>query len=618
MNLRVFNQKSYASNTGKASQTVSSGNTGSTALLNRQIRSLAPGQTLQGEVVSRNGSEVQIRLADDTIMNARLDQNMNLEIGKSMTFEVRSNGRALTLSPLFANVATDANTLKALDMASLPINETTVGMTRLLMEAGLPVDKNSLQQVFREIMSFPDTDISNIIDLHKLGLPVTDENVTQIESYKNLTYQLVTGMNDVIGVLPETLFDMVRSGNVEGAAALYEELLQLVSGELAAMEGAEAENADSMAASDSLMEGAVQEGNTQEKIVITEGNLPSGEIANNGADGAVLTGGVSQEGDATARAQAMSQAVEAFEMTEVSEDAKAASQTEQTGFGEAVDGAGQVVSGNPSFAGIDMKALMQELSDISVKYLKQPIPDNLPGAELLKIAGQMLGRSIAEHNAGLMRELLGSEKLQEAFQKGMERLLTIEPDKVGEPKRVEELYQRLDRQLKGITQALEDAGQTSTKAYQATANLSQNVDFLHQLNQIYTYVQLPLKLQDGNAHGDLYVYTNKRSLAAADGKISALLHLDMEHLGPVDVYVAMQNEKVSTNFYVKDDDMLDFLEEHMDILTERLKNRGYDCKCSMQVRGEKETEEQPEGGVHALLAQEGHMMLAQYAFDVRA
>lgn len=610
MNLRVFNQKSYASSTGKASQTVSPGNTAS---LNRQIRSLAPGQTLQGEVVSRNGSEVQIRLADDTIMNARLDQNMNLEIGKSMTFEVRSNGRALTLSPLFANVATDANTLKALDMASLPINETTVGMTRLLMEAGLPVDKNSLQQVFREIMSFPDTDISNIIDLHKLGLPVTDENVTQIESYKNLTYQLVTGMNDVIGVLPETLFDMVQSGNVEGAAALYEELLQLVSGEFAAMEGAEGESVGMLA--DELLPDA--EGAVQEKVVITEGNLPSGEVANNGADGAVLTGGVSQE-EAAARAQAMSQAVEAFEMTGASEDAGAVSQTEQTGSGEAVDRAGQVVSGDLSFAGIDMKALMQELSDISVKYMKQPIPDNLSGAELLRLAGQMLGRGITEHNAGLMRELLGSEKLQEAFQEGMERLLTIEPDKVGEPKRVEELYQRLDRQLRGITQALEDAGQTSTKAYQATTNLSQNVDFLHQLNQIYTYVQLPLKLQDGNAHGDLYVYTNKRSLAAADGKISALLHLDMEHLGPVDVYVALQNEKVSTNFYVKDDDMLDFLEEHMDILTERLKNRGYDCKCSMQVRGEKETEEQPEGGVHALLAQEGHMMLAQYAFDVRA
>ena len=54
-----------------------------TADLNRQIRSLTPGQTLQGEIVSRNGSEVQIRLSDDMVMNARVDQSIHLELGKS-------------------------------------------------------------------------------------------------------------------------------------------------------------------------------------------------------------------------------------------------------------------------------------------------------------------------------------------------------------------------------------------------------------------------------------------------------------------------------------------------------------------------------------------------------
>ncbi len=637
MNLRVFHQKyGYGSDTDKASGAGSQPR--GTLLLNRQIRSLVPGQTLQGEVISRNGNEVQIRLTDDTVMNARLDQNMNLELGRNMTFEVRSNGSALTLSPLFANVATDANTLKALDMASLPINETTVGMTRLLMEAGLPVDKNSLQQVFREVSAFPDTDLSNIVDLHKLGLPVTGENVAQIESYKNLTYQLVTGMNDVIGVLPETLYDMVQSGSVEGAASLYRDLLQLVGEELAALESGETSEAgtDGAVSGESAAPGAplpetapeeaeaagkaaVPEENAQGKVVITEEGLPQGGLSAGAQGGTGQTGAAALQGDAVSRAQAMSQAVEAFqtaEATDLSEEGKASADPVQSGPAAMAESLGGTQPERAFLAGTDKNTLLQELSDISVKYLGQPLPDDQSAGEMLRLAGRLLNRGIAEHDSGLMRALLGSDKLRGAFQQGMERLLTIEPEKVGEPKKVEELYQRLDRQLKGLTQALEDAGQTASRAYQATSNLSQNVDFLHQLNQMYAYVQLPLRLQDGNAHGDLYVYTNKRSLASSDGRISALLHLDMEHLGPVDVYVALQNEKVSTSFYVRDDDMLDFLMEHMDLLTERLKGRGYDCKCSMQVRGEEQKEQ--EGGVCALLEREGHRMLTQYGFDVRA
>ena len=61
------------------------------ASMNRQIRSLVPGQTISGEVLSKNGGEVQIRLSEDMVLNARVDRNMNIEVGKNMTFEVKNN-----------------------------------------------------------------------------------------------------------------------------------------------------------------------------------------------------------------------------------------------------------------------------------------------------------------------------------------------------------------------------------------------------------------------------------------------------------------------------------------------------------------------------------------------
>ena len=176
----------------------------------------------------------------------------------------------------------------------------------------------------------------------------------------------------------------------------------------------------------------------------------------------------------------------------------------------------------------------------------------------------------------------------------------------------------MTHQLSELTENLEQLGQQHSSVYKATVNMNQNLEFLQQLNQLYTYVQLPIKLQHGEAHGDLYVYTNKRHLASKDGQISALLHLDMEHLGPVDVYVAMQNERLNTNFYLKDDEMLDFIHEHMELLTERLKKRGYHCNFELSVRNEAgQAQEKASVNIDSLLEREHKMPIAMYSFDVR-
>lgn len=553
-----------------------------TAQISRQIRALVPGQTIQGEVVARNGSELQIKVLEDFLMSARLEQSINIEVGKNMTFQVRNNGKSLVLSPLFANMATDANTLKALDMASLPVNDTTVEMTRQMMGAGLPIDKNSLQQVFREVMAFPDAEILDIIDLHKLSLPVTANNLEQLESYKNLTHQLVNGMNDVLEALPDVMQNMAQSGNVEGAAGLYQEILSI-----AAQLPAEA-----------LLEGFL-EGKDGVQTA-----LPENEDAQ--AAAAKLES-AAQETAAADAGKSLAQGISSEEMT--SEGMLA----------------GEMSSEEISSQGINSHGSLEELSQIQnlAKELTaltgQEFPENADASKLLAFTGQLLEKGIAEHDTKLLRELLGNKDLQSIVNRNLQRLWTIKPEDVADPKRVDELYQRLDKQIRGVAQALENAGQTSSEAYKASANMSGNLDFMQQVNQVCVYIQLPLKLQQGNAHGELYVYTNKKNLAAKDGAVSALLHLDMDHLGPVDVYVSMQSQKVNTQFYVQDDAMLDFLEEHMDLLTERLKKRGYDCSCKMQVRDNaNEEDEKAQGGIQNLLARAGNMKLSQYAFDVRA
>lgn len=520
-------------------------NNANTEQVNRQIRALVPGQTLRGEVVSREGNNAQIRLLQDVLVDAKVDADIRLELGQNITFQVKNNGQTLNLSPLFTNMATEGTVLKALDMASLPVNENTVAMTKQLMDAGLPIDKNTLQQIWHESNAFPDAEILDLVNLHRVELPVTEENITQMASYRNLTHQLTAGIAETGESLTNMLQGLVESGDIEQAATIYSEVLELLAFEDAA--------------------GETVTGQQQ-----TEGPLPEPGV----------------------------------DVTVTSEEAEQMPVQPSATAPEAVPG---------------QKTIIEEPTE-TASGNGQTIKEN-PGAEKTQEAPQLqnlqklLKQGMETKDIPLLRSILHNSKVAELPAKLLADRWSIKPEDVESPEKVEELYQKLGKQLKGLSNLLEENGQRGSSAYQNVTNLSQNVDFLQQINQTYAYIQLPLHLRQGeHKTGELFVYTNKKNLARKDGQVSALLHLDMEHLGPLDVYVTLKDTKVSTKFYVQNDAILDYLEANMDVLTERLQKRGYDCKCETTLRTELQQTAQ---AMAPLLKTEGSVPVAQYAFDVR-
>lgn len=61
--------------------------------MSRQIRTLVPGQTIRGEVVSREGNNAQIRLLQDVLIDARVDADIRLDLGQNITFQVKITDR---------------------------------------------------------------------------------------------------------------------------------------------------------------------------------------------------------------------------------------------------------------------------------------------------------------------------------------------------------------------------------------------------------------------------------------------------------------------------------------------------------------------------------------------
>ena len=204
----------------------------STGNASQTVKGLAQGQSIQGEVVSKNGNEVQIRMDKDVVITARLDRDIPVSVGQNMTFEVKSNsGAQIALRPLFENLAMDPNALKALEAARLPASNELMRMVAAMMRQGMSIDRNALMDMGRAVMANPGANPETIVMMKALNLPITPENIQQFENYQNYKHQLLANVNDILAEIPKAFQSMVNGGKGDMALDFYTRLLNLFAGQ---------------------------------------------------------------------------------------------------------------------------------------------------------------------------------------------------------------------------------------------------------------------------------------------------------------------------------------------------------------------------------------------------
>lgn len=556
----------------------------------QRLLALTPGKTISGEVLGNNGSEIQIRLSTDLVVTARMEQPITAGIGQNVLFEIKSNsGGTLALRPLFENMAPDGNAGKALSMAGLPINDRSVGMTNSMMEEGMNVGRDALQKMYRQVAAFPEGDVRSIVQMNRLGIPVTAENLEQFEAYKNYEHKLTDAFMQAADEIPKTVEQVFAQQGSENGGALIRSLLSLfpfgtemaegvlVKADTALMtESAETAGIDVQAGTVGSLSGT-----TQEEAAALEKDgfvLPEGQVA---AKEAVAEKALSQNRSETGRVTAgIVQSAESVEILSAKDALE---------LGALLKAAGA----EPELIGKLESGVVTEWE------LYQSVR---------KMGQNAQGDSGHGEN---VKKLFLSSGFQKIFKNAMADQWTIKPESL-EQKQVSKLYERINEQTRQLARALTEAG-SDTPLAKTVSQIRENVDFLNQMNQIYTYVQLPLKLKGNSAHGDLYVYTNKKNLAHSDGNVSALLQLDMEHLGHVSVYVAMRQEKITTNFYLQDEESLKLIEDHLEVLTKRLQDRGYSVQAGCVLQKEQRTV------MDEILSSDKNVsIMSKTSFDVRA
>ncbi len=509
------------------------------------LSKMSVGDILTGEIMESDGSRVLLSLGQGAAIEASLKQNVNATEGQLMSFLIKGNDASkISLSPLYTNLASNPTADSALEAAGLPLSEKNQYMVRSMMEEGLPIDKQSLYDMNKAVGMYPDVDPMDLARMQRLNIPLTDEMVTQFEHYQNYEHALTNALSDISEALPESFSQILSEGKPEEAAKFFDDMLKILLPE--EEEGAVSKDAQAGTVKDGK-DAAIAE-NMQDKgtdAVSRDGKADPEEVLKN------LTENEKAEGKENVSASDQQKEAPAADQRMLSLS------RELTRNGFSPELADKVKTGSVTDDAL-LKDILKELSEKPEWKGDKNLPEK---AEVLK-------------------DLSGNEGFKELLKNSLSKQWLLKPEEVAEDGKVTKLYEKINNQVKSLTDALTQSGRADTPLFQAANNVSQNINFMNEVNQTFNYVQIPLQMANGEKAGELYVYTNKKSLAEKEGNVSALLHLDMEYLGPMDVHVAMSDyTNVRTQFYLKDESSLDLIAEHIDMLNERLTKRGYNMNA---------------------------------------
>lgn len=598
----------------------------------RQVMSsfseMSVGNIFEGSVNQVEDGVVTLGLSDGKTIQARLDNGVSVQVGESMFFQVKSNnGTQIAIRPYSNGVSSNPTLLYALDAANLQVSGKMLTMVNTMMEQSMPIDRQSLISMAKLVVGNPQIDVATVVQMEKLGIPVTDEMAAQFENYKSDQYAILDQLESVMELLPEQLG---KDGT--GLLELNQQMIDIFLGGSEEMQAAQdTADAGSDAASAVEGQGAGEASVTEETkaAVFTENDLivsaSSGENTDasviEGQDGQMVSSAATEENgqevsvSADKNEQAASAAAGADEQSASSvaqeqNTDKNVQQTKAEGNTQTSASAMGTVPDNMQRDIQKLSAQLMKLPDLSQDQLN----GNLSAKEFLQVLSEAFN-STDPVSRQILKELISSKEYRNIVRSVMEEQWLLKPEELKSEHKINELYERLDRQLAQMEKVLKNFHQSSPQLTDTASNVRNNIQFMNQLNHTCAYMQIPLKLSGQNAHSDLYVYTGGRKHHDADEELTAFLHLDLEHLGSTDVSVKLRKKQVTTNFYLADDASYQLILDHMDILEERLEQKGYQVKISVTNQEEKVN------FVEDMLKQKTPSaggMVHRYSFDVRA
>ena len=546
------------------------------------LNEMSKGMIFEGTVSSVRGNHVKLALSNGQQILARLAGKFSFEQGQSVFFQVKNNdGGTIEIKPYTVDgEGVNLTLMDALKAAGLPVDGTNLSMVNKMMEEQMPIDKISLNQMYQLVQDNKGINVTTLVELKRLGIEINQVNAAQFENYANDKQAITIAMDSLIEELPNAL--SAEDLSMYKLVSQARDILNIVTDGLP--EDAFISNEDA----DMSQYEAIMRDNQSAPVVKKHFNI-----------------------------------AELFEsLNSVSGESQDIQTTQKINNSSVIDNI--FLQGNEAKS----NTIGFILSDKQIEELNEQVRKLLPNLQennislysedssvvgILNDINSMLENTPA--NADALRHLFSGEAFKLMLKETLEQQWMIKPgDLEKNPKKIDGLYDKIEKQIINMENILKTSGVVNPKAEALADNIRGNIEFMNQINEAYTYMQVPLRMNEGNASGQLYVYTNKKSISDPDKELSAFLHLDLEYLGGTDVSIKMLHRKVTTNFYLDSDESYAMVKQFLPVLEKRLQDKGYNCELTVNsdskqmnfVAGFLKKDLPPTGQVH------------RYSFDMRA
>ena len=572
------------------------------------IANLEPGDVFKGEITNISGKTVKVSLGSGQTLTALMLENVSIHAGNSLYFEVKENdGERVTIRPLTGEKFSPRNQTieKSLQSAGLQLNEKNMAVVKELMDASMPIDRNSIMKILQQLVNHQGANIKTVVAMTKCGIEITPESMAQFEQYMSKQHYLSQQIDGVI----ESIHDMFSAFDTPDAFAgdalrLHQQLLSVL--------GEPAVSSD--------LQVTLQEtfGMTQEEVMPQmqqsmaleldqDGNVLMDSLGNRYPQGSLLR---DEQGNLVLDSNGQLQFTEEF-LQQMSADQKEAL---TNGMFYSAEEEPQSIFTNDlqkHFASVLTELGMDEET---VNRLLQP---NRQVCDVLEHIQNFLTESMTVTDE-VIKQFFASKEYAFLLDSVIDKQWKLTPEQVKNKEDVMRLFERAEKQSRQLADLGKQFSSTGEQLSQNARNMNDNLHFMQMLNDKYTYAQLPLQLTNQDANGELFVYTNKKTLEKNKKDISVLLHLDMEHLGATDVHVQLVDKKVMARFYMEDQRSLNTIKNHIDQLSHQILALGLSLETEVVRRTDKT--EQVENFVDDFLAKDlpASQQVKRYNFDMRA
>ncbi len=567
------------------------------------------GETLKGVVSDIHGSEITISMENGSSFTGKLPEASQYSIGQKAAFLITSmdNGTIYMKAMSHAYLLGMEDTIEqALEEAGLPKSPRNLEVVRSLLQNQQSISRENIANFLQLCSKYPEADVNNVITMYRLGFSMDPETVAQFDSYQKQTHQLLYRMENMTESIGKLLAGLSEENPAVGRYAANE-ILNIALDSTLSLE--EFNIAAAKAETTALQAGETPSTETAEPVNAAA-LTPEAEAPAEGE--AALAGTKSSPEAETSQAANNSPLARMRELFSQNlnslvshHDETEAVQIEKSPF--IPEQSGHLLSG----------PAREELADILSRFtdhedLLSSLKDGtLTARELLTQIRDILPSLPDE----ALKDLFDTRSFQKMLKGQFLSNWTISPEGLREEGSMERLYEKMNQQFEHLTNlsrmfATRPAGE---QVINNTTNMQQNLQFMQTLNEQFAYMQLPMKLSEENAHGDLYVMTRKNALKKSKDNLKVLLHLEMDSLGTLDIHITKENTSVATKFYVAKNSARKLLEKNADMLKDALNNQGF-AFTSEFIEKEKDIDI-----VQDFIQQDAPVgTMTRYNFDLRA